>query len=37
VAALHQHHVPATVVGMVEAGEITLRLDTAESVRRDTA
>jgi selenide,water dikinase len=37
VAALHQHHVPATVVGMVQAGEITLRLDTAKSARRDTA
>jgi selenide, water dikinase len=27
VAAMHQHHVPASVIGMVEAGEIALRLD----------
>jgi selenide,water dikinase len=37
VAALHQHHVAAVVVGMVEAGDVALRLATARSVTRDTA
>jgi selenide,water dikinase len=34
VAAMHQEHVPAAVVGMVEAGEMALRF---EAVRHDTA
>ncbi len=36
-AAMRQHRVPATVVGMVEAGDIALRLDATRSLRRDTA
>jgi selenide,water dikinase len=36
-AAMRQHRVPATVVGMVEAGDIALRLDATKSLRRDTA
>jgi selenide, water dikinase len=37
VATLRQHHVPATIVGTVEAGDMTLRLDTITPVRRDKA
>jgi selenide,water dikinase len=37
VAALHQHHVPATVIGVVEPGDITLRLGSTKSVSRHTA
>jgi selenide,water dikinase len=37
VAALRRHHLPAIVIGMVEAGDAALRLDTAADVTRDTA
>jgi selenophosphate synthase len=36
-AAMHRHRVPAVVVGMVEAGDAALRLDTAGDATRDTA
>ncbi len=37
VAAMRQHGMPATVVGMVEAGDPALRLEATQSLRRDTA
>jgi selenide,water dikinase len=37
VLALHRHHVPAAVVGMVEAGDTALRLDATKLLRRGMA
>ena len=37
VEAMRQHGMPATVVGMVEAGDPALRLEATQSLRPDTA